>query len=206
MARRKKEVKGFHREQIADAAQRLFAEKGLAQTTMDEVAKVSGYSKATVYVHFRSKEDLISHLALRSLQLLRERLRLVLSAKGDVRARYNALCWELTAYQQESPLYFQTALDKIGLSPTCPFQQAALETGEELNAMVGGLLEEGMALGQFRQNLALPQTVLIFWGSLSGLILLAAKKEPYLQMLGQTKVQFLQEGFDVLYRALQSNS
>ena len=39
MGRRKKEPKSVHREKIASAASALFMEKGIAATSMDDIAK-----------------------------------------------------------------------------------------------------------------------------------------------------------------------
>ncbi len=44
---------------IADAALALFAERGFAETTMEEVAEAAGVSRRTAYRHFPSKDDLV---------------------------------------------------------------------------------------------------------------------------------------------------
>ncbi|ABZ75955.1 transcriptional regulator, TetR family [Shewanella halifaxensis HAW-EB4] len=46
------------REQILQAAKDLFCEQGFPNTSMDEVAKLAGVSKQTVYSHFGCKDDL----------------------------------------------------------------------------------------------------------------------------------------------------
>ncbi|MCG9729218.1 TetR/AcrR family transcriptional regulator [Shewanella sp. Isolate13] len=46
------------REQILQAAKQLFCEQGFPNTSMDEVAKLAGVSKQTVYSHFGCKDDL----------------------------------------------------------------------------------------------------------------------------------------------------
>ena len=56
MARRKKEPRSVHREKIASAASVLFMDKGIVATSMDDIAKAAGYSKATLYVYFENKE------------------------------------------------------------------------------------------------------------------------------------------------------
>ena len=68
MGRRKKEPKSVHREHIASAASVLFMEKGIAATSMDDIAKAAGYSKATLYVYFENKEEIISILVLNSMK------------------------------------------------------------------------------------------------------------------------------------------
>ena len=48
------------REAILDAAQAAFLDVGFAATSMDGVAHGAGVSKATIYAHFESKEQLFS--------------------------------------------------------------------------------------------------------------------------------------------------
>ena len=70
MGRRKKEPKSVHRENIASAASALFMEKGIAATSMDDIAKAAGYSKATLYVYFENKEEIVGILVLNSMKKL----------------------------------------------------------------------------------------------------------------------------------------
>jgi len=70
MGRRKKEPKSVHRENIASAASELFMERGIIATSMDDIAKAAGYSKATLYVYFENKEEIVGLLVLNSLKKL----------------------------------------------------------------------------------------------------------------------------------------
>ena len=45
-------------QEIADAAFKMFAEKGYAATRIDEVAKRAGVSKGLTYLYYKTKEDL----------------------------------------------------------------------------------------------------------------------------------------------------
>jgi AcrR family transcriptional regulator len=45
-------------EEITAAALRVFTRRGLHQTTLEDVAKEAGISKGTIYLYFKSKEDL----------------------------------------------------------------------------------------------------------------------------------------------------
>ena len=49
-------------EMMLKAAQRLFAEGGYEGVSMDRVAKTAGVSKATLYAHFHSKENLFAEM------------------------------------------------------------------------------------------------------------------------------------------------
>ena len=70
MGRRKKEPPSVHRSQIAQAASALFLEKGTAAVSMDDIAKAAGYSKATLYVYFENKDEIVSALTLDSMKKL----------------------------------------------------------------------------------------------------------------------------------------
>jgi TetR/AcrR family transcriptional regulator, mexJK operon transcriptional repressor len=50
------------REEIAAVAQRVFLERGYAETTMQIIASRAGASKETLYRHFGCKEDLFSEI------------------------------------------------------------------------------------------------------------------------------------------------
>ncbi|MDD3446690.1 MAG: TetR/AcrR family transcriptional regulator [Zavarzinia sp.] len=52
-------------EQVLAAAAALFMDRGFAGTSMDAVAREAGVSKATVYAHFASKEDLFEAMVAR---------------------------------------------------------------------------------------------------------------------------------------------
>ena len=47
------------KDQILDAAQDVFAKKGLQKTRMDDIVDKSGLSKGTLYWYFKSKDDII---------------------------------------------------------------------------------------------------------------------------------------------------
>ncbi|ADG88815.1 TetR family transcriptional regulator [Thermobispora bispora] len=50
------------RSRIQDIAVRLFSEKGYEATSLREIAEALGMTKAALYYHFRTKEDIISSL------------------------------------------------------------------------------------------------------------------------------------------------
>ena len=60
------EAKARTRERLLDAAARVFAQKGLAGASVDEIAEAAGYSIGAVYSNFGGKEQLF-------VELLKER-------------------------------------------------------------------------------------------------------------------------------------
>jgi len=56
------------RQQVLDAAEQLFAERGFAGTSMRELAKASGVSQALIHHHFGRKRDLYNAVKERVVQ------------------------------------------------------------------------------------------------------------------------------------------
>ena len=54
-------------DEVLDAALTLFAAKGFAQTSVEEVARAAGLSKAAVYLYFPSKKALLAGLVRRAV-------------------------------------------------------------------------------------------------------------------------------------------
>ena len=50
------------RQELMDAAVRVFAEKGIARTTVSDITEAAGVAKGTFYLYFTSKEQLLGAL------------------------------------------------------------------------------------------------------------------------------------------------
>jgi AcrR family transcriptional regulator len=59
---------------VLEAARKLFREKGVVGTTMDEIAESSEFSKPTIYAYFHSKNDIICILLTRRMKHLSDLL------------------------------------------------------------------------------------------------------------------------------------
>ncbi|WP_328341277.1 TetR/AcrR family transcriptional regulator [Streptomyces violaceus] len=72
------------RMEIAEEAVRLFAAKGVAAVTADDIASASGVSTRTLWRYFRSKEECVRPLLTTGLELLTEHLREDRSEHGSL--------------------------------------------------------------------------------------------------------------------------
>lgn len=208
MGRRKKEPRSVHRENVVSAASILFMEKGIAATSMDDIAKAAGYSKATLYVYFKNKEEIVSILVLNSMKKLYDYISSALAQHESTEARYNFICRGLVQYQEEFPFYFRMVLDKINIDfesqDYLPEEKETYQVGEEINEKIKDFLVSGMKKGDLRDDIKIMPAIFQFWGMLSGLIQLAANKEEYIEKtIHLSKSQFLEYGFDMLYHSIE---
>ena len=95
---------------LLDVARKMLIDHGFAGLNMDELAKATEYSKGTVYGHFCSKEDLVTALAIQSME---QRLSLFDRASrfaGLPRERMLAIGVADELFVRLHPTYFRSEL------------------------------------------------------------------------------------------------
>src|SRR6266496_5674514 len=66
MVRKTKVEAAVTREQLLDAAERVFRDRGVAKTSLAEVAAAAGVTRGAVYWHFKDKADLFEAMCERA--------------------------------------------------------------------------------------------------------------------------------------------
>ena len=74
------EYKEEAKSRILEAANKVFAERGYHEATMDDIAKRLGVSKGAIYLYFSSKEDLFEAMCKTAPQAFKE---ILYSSFGD---------------------------------------------------------------------------------------------------------------------------
>jgi AcrR family transcriptional regulator len=138
--------------EILEAAVAVLAEKGFAATRMDDIARRAGVTKGTIYLYFRSKEDVFK-------TLVRESLIPTIAANVD-----NARAFEgsssdlirlvLRAVGGMALTSDRVVLPKIIIAEAGNFPELAKFYREEVVdrglALLKGIAERGIARGEFR--------------------------------------------------------
>ena len=65
MARRTKDEAAETRNRILDAAERVFGERGVSRTSLEDIAAAAGVTRGAIYWHFKDKSDLFSAMVNR---------------------------------------------------------------------------------------------------------------------------------------------
>lgn len=85
------ELSEIRREQILEAATKVFASQGFSDARMDDIVEVAGLSKGAVYWYFKSKEDIILTILERFLGRGLDQLERFLETDQSARARLLAI-------------------------------------------------------------------------------------------------------------------
>jgi len=89
--KRREKLGELSRQFIIDATVRLISRDGYQRTTMDHVAAEAGMAKGTIYLHFKTKNDLIHAVIMSSMEPLAVELNAVLDGSGPPAERLQAL-------------------------------------------------------------------------------------------------------------------
>ena len=172
---RKEREKEHRKEEILDAAQKVFFEKGLPTATMDEIADAAELSKGTLYLYYKSKEDLYLGVMMRGMQVL-----------------YTE--YERLAASQDSPLqkivklselyidFFASNRNFFRMFHFLQMPQFHKQVSEEMQQYCGtetrrlwdiviAIMKQGMETGILRSDLNPIEIGIILWSSSTALML-----------------------------------
>ncbi|TBH16057.1 TetR/AcrR family transcriptional regulator [Thermus thermamylovorans] len=137
------------KDRILEEAAKLFTEKGYEATSVQDLAEALGLSKAALYHHFRSKEEILYEVSLLALRGLVEAGERALKEPDPKRALLAFMQGHARFFEENYP-FFVTMLQGIkSLSPERRAQTVALRDRHEDN--LRRILRWGMEQGAFRK-------------------------------------------------------
>lgn len=104
---RREANKAQKKEAFITAAEKLFAEKGFENTSIEEIVKYSGLTKRTLYQYFLSKEDLFYAIALKGARQLFDASMKALESGENVREKIRLANLAHLAFYKKNPNLFR---------------------------------------------------------------------------------------------------
>ena len=95
---------------IKDVALRLMVEKGVAETTIRDLAREAGVSEGSLYRHYDSKEDLVRDLFREHYAEFARRLHQLQAAQKTIRAKLRAIVTDTCRRFDEDPITYRFLL------------------------------------------------------------------------------------------------
>ncbi len=98
---------------ILDAADRLLARYGYKKMTMDDIAQEVSIGKGTIYLHFKSKEEIALARVDRIAKRLKERLREIALSSGSAADRLWRMLLERVLFRFDSVQHYTESLTDV---------------------------------------------------------------------------------------------
>lgn len=195
MATPKDTRKKQRHEAIIDAAEKVFFSKGLENASMEMVAKEAGLGKGTLYLYFKSKNELYRAILYRAFVSLKKQFLEAINPQSSGLDGIKAVLVVYLKFYYEQHDYFNAILyfqnDLFNLKSMASDEKIYLGEGIAIIELVIELIERGKQDGSIRQDLEASQTAYVFWGQTMGVLQLVQKKMIIVEHYHQLKAEQL---------------
>lgn len=137
------------REFILANAARLFAEKGFEQTSLQDVAKAVGVSKAAVYHYFQSKQAIYDEIVVGLLERLFEYVRERVESEDLAEQKLAIFMRSHAEYFEANYVAFVTLLHAVGGIGAELRSGRQIVVRDQYEMLLRDVLGEGVSTGRF---------------------------------------------------------
>jgi AcrR family transcriptional regulator len=191
--------------ELLQVARKLFFEQGYHGTTVEQVARAAGFSKRTVYLYFKNKDELFLSVGEEGLLILRQKLESLDPSKMTVEEGIRAVLEVYLEFAREHPQYFriifQEATAEMIRKIPIDFRRRLEEHERGCLAVVVAVaekaIEEGIVAGIEPWEIAAA-----FWGTVTGIVLLSMGGSQTV-FSRSTREELVEKAVWILYKGMQ---
>ena len=156
---------GEKRDLILRAATKVFAQNGYFQSQVADVARVAGVAAGTVYLYFKSKDDLLVSIFERSMNDVLAEGRKAIAGVADPAARLGKLAHlHLGRLGRDKDL---AVVFQVELRQSVKFMERFSETFlQDYFKLIRQAIADGQQGGAFRKDISATTATKIFFGAL----------------------------------------
>jgi len=170
------------RQEILEAATRLFAQKGYHGASMSEIANEAEFSTGSLYNFFRNKEELYFTLLEEKIEALGSQINVVLESRGGVEEKLASFLTKVLSFFETERDFFRIFSEQRTQFELSAKGQFADVIHDKYEKYLGGmvlLMEQGIKEGLF-MPLNPAELALMFLGIMNTILFLYVNSpEPY---------------------------
>lgn len=145
------ERKAEKRLAILDGAVKVFAEKGFFNTTVAEIARAAGVADGTIYLYFKSKDELLLHVFDEKMRQLADAARAAIAGEKSAAAKLRTVARLHLSAVEANPSVAAVLIVELRQS------SAFVRTAEkprlaEYLELFASIIREGQDSGEFRPD------------------------------------------------------
>lgn len=161
---------GDKRERILDAAERVFARSGFYQSRVSEIARDAGVADGTIYLYFKSKDDLLISLFESRMERVNQRMAAALAGQASPTDKLMALVRTHLGLVRDKPALAEVLTIELRQSTKFMKEYANPRFGEFLK-LVATVIAEGQERGEFALQVPAPHAARMIFGIVDELAL-----------------------------------
>ncbi len=177
---RRSEERQARRDAILAAAKRIYSHKGFLSATIEEIAVEARVSVGTIYLYYKSKEELYISLLFEVMALFSSELTRILRSQRTPRRKLRAVWDYFYRFHQRFPESYRIFFlfrEKGFLTAVTPATLSRLNQAAGHNFALGAaIVKQGMDAGVYRNGN--PREIVdMLWSSFVGLVHLSEIRE-----------------------------
>jgi AcrR family transcriptional regulator len=158
------------RERLFGAALQLFAEKGFAETTVEDITNAADVGKGTFFNYFPSKDHILLAFGEMQLGKLEEAVKTARSRNESMPEFLRTLGVRMTQEPTRNPAIIR-ALLQAHLSTT-PVREAMIDLQQRVHALLTQMIQLGQDRGEIRSDLPAADFAHVFRQTIFGTLLI----------------------------------
>lgn len=163
------------RSEITKAALEIFAKKGFENTTVQEIAENAGISKGSVYLYFRTKEDILDAASREILQQLEGDILGVAEGLTDPFEKLSALISQTLdvtpEFEQIFTVHMEIRLFHLRNKAYEKVIRHLEDTLMRFQVIVTEIIEQGRDQGLFRKDVDAKALAICLMGIVDGIVM-----------------------------------
>lgn len=152
-------------QQIIEAAVRVFARKGYYNSRVSDIAREAGIAAGTIYLYFRTKDDILVTLFREKMAQFVGSLRKAIADEPDAVAKLSRLIRLHFEMLEENPQLAEVVQVELRQGQKF-FRGASSHEIASYFALITSVLEEGVAEGRFRAGLPVKVATKALFGAM----------------------------------------
>jgi TetR/AcrR family fatty acid metabolism transcriptional regulator len=152
-------------QQIIEAAIRVFARKGYYNSRVADIAREAGIAAGTIYLYFRTKDEIVVTLFREGMARFVEAARKVVADERDPVSKLRRLVRLHFEMLESDPALAEVVQVELRQGHKF-FRGASAAEVSSYFALIASVLEEGVAQGCFRASLAVPVATKTLFGAM----------------------------------------
>lgn len=189
--KRKAREKEFRKLMILDSAEAILHREGLNGLSMSLVAKEAEVAKGTLYLYFKNKEEILSHLTLKARKILLEEFHQRTHEHKDPLKKIEGIIWANYYMYKEQKLYHDL-MNLYDVNASLEETEALRQKGVEISSFIVAIIDQAKTLDLVDKDFDAHQFSFILWGTCAGMINLIDTKNEMLK-------GYIPQSMEILY-------
>jgi AcrR family transcriptional regulator len=208
IAERKEREKQLRRDEIILAAEKVFFRKGFDYTTMDHIAEEAELSKGTLYLYFKSKEDLHMAVARKSIHILRTVTLKATEGEGNAIEKLGRMGRATIEFSRKDPDRMKAIMTLEEMEPsTLSITTSDVQDLIYKESTVGSviqLVEQGVNEKLIRADVPAMLIAHTLWMTVLSVVRFVTMKPALLEVLELSQDQILESHFALVLNGIRS--